>query len=486
MALRLRRGTDAERLLITPLEGELIYTTDTKKLYVGDGITIGGIAINTAGGGGGGLADLSNSSINDLADVNADSSMPSGGDVLAYDATSGDWRSKELTLDEVGDVDASAPNNGEVLAYNSGTGNWEAKVVAGANNTLSGLDDVAIVVGDSTEPVDGEVLVWEQTNQRWRPGTMSIENITDIFSFNENEADMLAWDAVEQRYKNTDTIRTKIANTEITTDNLTAVTITTTNIDGNFATFTNVDSLSFQGDLVAADSTVIVDVGTATFNGFLIGESEGTHTGPTIGYHQGDMQGSVFGSDSSAMVDSNSLTINANKITVPVIETDDSITLRNPGGITELRVETENARSRINYYVTAPDTTTDMSTYTGNYGVVNFGYTDTPNGTGVRSTLRGSDSDFRLAHDLNEGFLSDETKYFTAKDGKFGIGTYTPAVKLDVRGEIKADNAITPGVYADATARDAAIPTPVAGMMVYVSDVAKHQGHNGVGWQDLY
>ena len=42
MALRLRRGTDAERQLITPVAGELIYTTDTKLLYVGDGSTVGG------------------------------------------------------------------------------------------------------------------------------------------------------------------------------------------------------------------------------------------------------------------------------------------------------------------------------------------------------------------------------------------------------------------------------------------------------------
>ena len=49
MALRLRRGTDAQRALITPLDGELIYTTDTKKLYVGDGTTAGGLAVDTAG-----------------------------------------------------------------------------------------------------------------------------------------------------------------------------------------------------------------------------------------------------------------------------------------------------------------------------------------------------------------------------------------------------------------------------------------------------
>lgn len=42
MALQIRRGTNAERLLIIPMVGELIYTIDTKKLYVGDGVTQGG------------------------------------------------------------------------------------------------------------------------------------------------------------------------------------------------------------------------------------------------------------------------------------------------------------------------------------------------------------------------------------------------------------------------------------------------------------
>jgi hypothetical protein len=42
MALQLRRGTDAERQLVTFAIGELIYTSDTKKLFVGDGTTLGG------------------------------------------------------------------------------------------------------------------------------------------------------------------------------------------------------------------------------------------------------------------------------------------------------------------------------------------------------------------------------------------------------------------------------------------------------------
>jgi hypothetical protein len=47
MSLRIRRGTDAERLLITPLAGELVYTTDTKEVFVGDGSTVGGRAVTS-------------------------------------------------------------------------------------------------------------------------------------------------------------------------------------------------------------------------------------------------------------------------------------------------------------------------------------------------------------------------------------------------------------------------------------------------------
>lgn len=57
MALKLRRGTDAQRQSITPEEGELIYTTDNKEVFVGDGITTGGVLV-TGGGGGGGISNI--------------------------------------------------------------------------------------------------------------------------------------------------------------------------------------------------------------------------------------------------------------------------------------------------------------------------------------------------------------------------------------------------------------------------------------------
>lgn len=45
MALKFRRGTNAGRTAITPAEGEPIFTTDTKSLFIGDGTTAGGVLI---------------------------------------------------------------------------------------------------------------------------------------------------------------------------------------------------------------------------------------------------------------------------------------------------------------------------------------------------------------------------------------------------------------------------------------------------------
>jgi hypothetical protein len=49
MALRLKRGTTAERLTYTPLNGELVYDTDQKAIYIGDGSLVGGKLLASGG-----------------------------------------------------------------------------------------------------------------------------------------------------------------------------------------------------------------------------------------------------------------------------------------------------------------------------------------------------------------------------------------------------------------------------------------------------
>ncbi len=123
MALRLRRGTDAQRLSLdgvsipVPAEGELIYTTDTKKLFVGDGATVGGIAV-----------DVANSS---------------------------------LSIDALSDVDITnvAPVDGQSLVWNNSAGEFQpGDPTVLSNKSINSLQDIDLV---SNSPVVGQVLKWD-------------------------------------------------------------------------------------------------------------------------------------------------------------------------------------------------------------------------------------------------------------------------------------------------------------------------------------
>ena len=50
MPILIRRGTDAQRTLVTFLDGEVIWATDTQEFWIGDGVTPGGIYIGGAAG----------------------------------------------------------------------------------------------------------------------------------------------------------------------------------------------------------------------------------------------------------------------------------------------------------------------------------------------------------------------------------------------------------------------------------------------------
>ncbi len=66
MALQIRRGTAAQRTSITPSEGELLYTTDTKIVYIGDGSTAGGNVVS----GGSNIIDDTTPQLGGNLDVN--------------------------------------------------------------------------------------------------------------------------------------------------------------------------------------------------------------------------------------------------------------------------------------------------------------------------------------------------------------------------------------------------------------------------------
>ena len=142
MALRLRRGTDAERQTITPLEGELIYTTDTEKLYVGDGTTVGGNPIDS---------DTITDQLSDLSDVVLVGLQD--GQTIAYDANNNRFEPADLasSINDLTDVDTTGVEVGEILKWNG------AAFVAAVegNLTPSGTYDINID-GDVTGSVFGD------------------------------------------------------------------------------------------------------------------------------------------------------------------------------------------------------------------------------------------------------------------------------------------------------------------------------------------
>ena len=134
MSLRIRRGTDSQRQGITPLEGELLYATDTKKLYVGDGSTGGGIVVDSSAG---------TSTLNDLANVTAPS--PNTNDIIKWNGSA--WitaaQNAPAALNDLTNVSAS-PTTGQSLIWSGSA--WVAGQPYGDGSDLN----TNIISNDST------------------------------------------------------------------------------------------------------------------------------------------------------------------------------------------------------------------------------------------------------------------------------------------------------------------------------------------------
>jgi hypothetical protein len=182
MALLIRRGTEAERLALsganTPASGELLYVTDTKKLYIGDGVTAGGNPISLEGFAANSI--VLNYGFTGNAAVNAQFGVERGNqpDVFIRWNESADYW--EFTNDGniytpigsfVGQITDNLAEGNVNLYYTNDRAN-----VAFALNSISNLIDVDT---QTVPPTDGRSLVWDSVSSNWVVGDPPIpSNLT--------------------------------------------------------------------------------------------------------------------------------------------------------------------------------------------------------------------------------------------------------------------------------------------------------------------
>jgi hypothetical protein len=235
MTLRLRRGTEAERVSVIFQEGELVYVTDTKELYSGDGVTPGGIKVSNVGSpdaltqnldldgfnifgsgsitatafigdgsgltnvGGGGIVDGSNYNINIVGDdssIIVDSATNTVTGVFVGDGGG----LTNILVEQLDDVLVLSPENGQALTYSNGF--WINSPVAGGEGVVEGGNYKINIVGvDSTTIVDIENNAINTTSisavdvlEIITPVETAFTGIDDwsILSFVRNEADDLS------------------------------------------------------------------------------------------------------------------------------------------------------------------------------------------------------------------------------------------------------------------------------------------------------
>jgi hypothetical protein len=131
MALQIRRGTDAQRQTIVFKAGELIYTTDLKDIFVGDGVTTGGIQLAPVKGINGSIGTV----------VLTTDQITQGSTNKYYSAT-------QAKIDAgAALVAGNAGNTGITFSYNSGTNVVNAVVSASGGGILTVSADASPSLG---------------------------------------------------------------------------------------------------------------------------------------------------------------------------------------------------------------------------------------------------------------------------------------------------------------------------------------------------
>lgn len=271
MPLQIRRGTRSQRLSITPLVGELVYDTTDNLVYVGNGTTAGGIAIDQDSSPDFPLGDLSDINLEDVAE----------GDILRYDGDN--WINAALSLNSLDSVIVTTPANNDILKFN------------GTNFVNSELSFFSLPGVELNNPEINQVLkyngtAWSNENEDSSLVVLTVEDLADvvitdplvvdqILKYNgTNWVNSLFAEAVADSFdngivsylfdQNTDTVTTSL-DLELYNDsaNFSTVALTSLNISTTQASY--IDVFRSRGTVGTPTSVAVGDLlGGARFTGY--------------------------------------------------------------------------------------------------------------------------------------------------------------------------------------------------------------------------
>lgn len=568
MSLRIRRGTDAQRTGVTFLEGELIYTTDTKKLYVGDGTTAGGVAIDSTTG-----------SINQLADVNIAGIQV--GQILEWNGTQfvpgEDQGDKESITgaDSTILVDATnssinldgtvkghiIPDQNEVYNLGSSSNRFNDLFLSGTTINLGGATitatgseiNMALKSSGNVDTNDnnitntaagGHIVVAPTAGKEFKVddtvgGTSFSVNTTlksvdvdngyglklatfgsaQYTAINGNEqAGQIVFDNPSK------TLKLYNGTGWVSVGGVGG---------GNGVIEGQTYDININGNIVGDDSTLLLDTASKNLN-VISGAFSGVVTAGTINANtiNSDVYGSINGDahitgvitaeDSSVFFNANTRDItirnldgqivNVNRVNAPELRGDlqGSVFAEDSSTLVDAINETfAGASITLNTFISTPEINSPSGEITTNavgaqparliYNRDNAGALATTQSIG-RVLIKKTDTNTSTETVVGTHSMSEETynwlhapggtydydNYVTFhKTGKVAISMGQANISSEPAAHLEVGGAIKPGVYADDAARDAAITSPVAGMIVFNTTGTKFQGYTGAAWVDL-
>lgn len=373
MPLQLRRGTTSERLSIVPLPGEPIYDTDLDTIFIGNGITAGGISAIT------GITSedaqdivgqmftngqhdnlvFTYGSTQDAAgriDARLDLSIYDGeisasgfrGSLSADDSGlivdsatknifANNISANSITVDTflVADIKGSIFADNSTLLVDAVSGTIPYAVLSGVPTALSDFaNDLGFIsvadISDGTVTIDVNNTGDLQGSVFADNSTILVDAINSAINLDGTVKGDIIPDANEAYDLGSNSNRFRDLYLSGTSLFLGSAQITAAGSvielpAGSTVGGVPIGSGSGTGDGVVAgsnyninivgdDSSLIVDSNLKVFTGNLVGNVTGDIAGNVTGFHTGDVKGSVFADDSSILVDALSGTFTGNLI----------------------------------------------------------------------------------------------------------------------------------------------------------------------------